>query len=334
MGRIRAFPGVKVVLFPISVLLLLSGCQQDNDQQSAEEPLRFEKILFESAPSQVIDTFQGQLAAIKPFFEIFNEEIIQIGPDSLAGYPAALESFTKDPILLSVYLDINKNWPALSEQIKLLKRSLNKMEQQLGIESPTLVTYLSGFNESFITLPGMLGLGLDKYLGSVYPYYQELGIPEYIRIRMNPDHLATDGLKAWLMSEMEPPEPGATFLDHLIYQGKIHYLLNHYLRGVPGHLHFHFSQQQLKWCREHEREMWKFLAENRILFSTDRMTIRKYHEDAPFTKDFGNESPGKTGCWIGFRIVQGYLKATRQDPGVLLTNVSSQTILAESRYRP
>jgi hypothetical protein len=334
MGRPRGFATIKVLLIPISALFLSNGCNRENGYRSEVEPIRFERILFESSPQQVIDTFHGQLAKIQPFFKIFNEEIILIGPDTLPDFPAALEAFKQDPVLLSVYQDINKIWSAYSIQVKALNQSLNKVEGQLGIQSPLLVTYLSGFNESFITLPGILGLGLDKYLGSGCTFYQELRIPEYIRSRMNPDNLASDALKAWLMSELEAPPPGSTFLDHLVYHGKIQYLLNRYLRGVPENLHFHFTEAQLKWCREHEREMWKFLAENRILFTTDRMTIRKYHEDAPFTRDFGNDSPGKTGCWIGFRVVQAYMKATRMDPGILFTDISSQTILAESRYRP
>ena len=334
MGRIRGFATIKVLLIPISALLLCIGCNRQKGFRSEVEPLRFERILFESSPRQVIDTFNGQLSKVQPFFKVFNEEIILIGPDTLPDFSASLEAFTKDPILLSVYQDINNNWNAFSSQIKALNQGLNKMERKLGIHSPLLVTYLSGFNESFITLPGLLGLGLDKYLGSECAYYQELRIPEYIRARMNPANLASDALKAWLMSELEAPLPGSTFLDHLVYHGKIQYLLNQFLPGVPEHLHFHFTQAQLKWCLEHEREMWKFLAENRYLFSTDRMTIRKFHEDAPFTKDYGNDSPGKAGCWIGYRVVRAYLKATRQDPGILFTGISSQTILAESRYRP
>lgn len=332
--HLMTYQTTKVRLFLIMLLMVGISCHRERGDATTLEAIRFEKILFEAEPQEVIDTFHSHLLDIRPFFDVFNEEIILIGPDTLPEYPESLESFTNDPILIAVYDAINQRWSIFSKQIGILNRGLQQMERLTGLGTPTLVTYLSGFNESFITLPGLLGVGLDKYLGSDCSWYKELRIPEYIRSRMNPENLASDAMKAWLMSELEPPALGSSFLDHLLYHGKIQYLLQESLPRIPKHIHFHFTEEQLKWCEEHEQEMWRYLAENRILFSTERMMIRKFHEDAPFTSDFGHDSPGKTGCWIGYQVIHSYLKATRQGPEVLFEEINSQEILSKSRYRP
>ena len=80
--------------------------------------------------------------------------------------------------------------------------------------------------------------------------------------------------------------------------------------------------------------MWKYLAEQKILFSTERLTIRKFIEEAPFTRDFGNESPGRVGVWIGYRIVSSYVKATGINLKDLIGITSAKEILSGSKYHP
>ena len=58
--------------------------------------------------------------------------------------------------------------------------------------------------------------------------------------------------------------------------------------------------------------MWEYLVEHDMLFSTDPMLIKKLTGDAPFTSYFTSESPGRAANWIGFRIVESYM---RKNPG-------------------
>ncbi len=314
--------------------VLLGSCRNTRSDIPETRVIRFDKLIFSTPANAVADTIRLSHPKILPFFSVFNEEIIRIGPDSLPDYPVELEKFRQDPVISSVYNEIDHLWNSFTGQVRLIQKGMEKLAGITGTPGPLMVTFLSGFNESFITLPHLLGIGLDKYMGADYPYYQELRIPAYLRAGMNPENLAPDAIRAWLISEMTPLPPGASFLDHLVYQGKIHYLLQNLLPGVQDHLLFHFSPDQLKWCRDNEKAMWKFLAEQKIIFSTDRMTIRKFMDDAPFTKDFGDESPGKTGCWIGYRILSEYIKNSKTDKNRLFEKSDSQSILAASKYRP
>jgi uncharacterized protein YjaZ len=81
--------------------------------------------------------------------------------------------------------------------------------------------------------------------------------------------------------------------------------------------------------------MWQYLIEHDLLFVTDQFTIRKLIDEAPFTSYFTNQSPGKAGVWLGFRIVESYMN---RNPEIkledLMKNTDFQKILEDSKYSP
>ena len=81
--------------------------------------------------------------------------------------------------------------------------------------------------------------------------------------------------------------------------------------------------------------MWEYLVENKLLFSSEKMVIRKLIGPAPFTSYFTTESPGRTGVWIGWQIVRKYAKNNKDlTPGEILYEMDYQKILRGSGYNP
>lgn len=331
-NRVTAF--TKIGIIPLILILSTASCRTGDKSAAQDRVFRFDRILFNVPPDQVVDSIRVHHPDFITFFRAFNEGIIRIGPDTLADYPDQLALFIADTLISQTYKDIVKADPLFEDQFIMVNRALQKLKEMTGRPVPKLLTYLSGFNQSFTALPGILGMGLDNYLGSGHKVYGNLGIPVYQMNQMNPVNLAPDAVRAWIMSEIPAPEPGSSFLDHLVYQGKILYLVKKLMPKVQDGLIFHFTPDQLAWCRGHEAAIWKYLAEQRVIFSTDRFTIRKFMDEAPFTKDFGNESPGRTGTWIGYRIVSKYLEKNRQGVGFFFTLTNSREILAASDYHP
>ena len=334
MIRNRIIAIAKIGIIPVILSLAAWSCRYGNRPGEVTEVFRFDRMLFSVPADRAADSIRIHHPDIMPFFRAFNEGIIRIGPDSLAGYPEQLSSFTGDTMIRRVYDEIVKNDIRFLEQFALVFSALENLEELTGKPVPRLVTYISGFNRSFTALPGILGLGLDNYLGSDFGFYDNLGIPVYQQDYMNPENLAPDAARAWVISETTGPDPGSSFLDHLVYHGKVLYLVRKLMPDIPEKLIFRFSEDQLDWCRSHEPDMWKYLAGQRIIFSTDRFTIRKFMEEAPFTKDFGNESPGRAATWIGYRIVSQYVKKNKPEPAFFFSHTDSREILAASGYRP
>jgi hypothetical protein len=65
------------------------------------------------------------------------------------------------------------------------------------------------------------------------------------------------------------------------------------------------------------------------------MSIKRFIDDGPFTASFTEESPARTGVWLGWQVVRSYMK---QHPEVKLTdlmdNKDFQGMLNQSGYQP
>jgi hypothetical protein len=96
-----------------------------------------------------------------------------------------------------------------------------------------------------------------------------------------------------------------------------------------------FTEEQMKWCRNNEKQMWTHLVEEKLLFSTDALNIRKLVEDAPYTPFFTSESPGRAAVWQGCQIVKAYAdKHPKYTVQQVMSRRNYQEVLRQSRYTP
>ncbi len=106
-------------------------------------------------------------------------------------------------------------------------------------------------------------------------------------------------------------------------------------RKMEEHFKMGFTEDQMKWCRNNEKQMWTYLVEEKLLFSTDQMTIRKLTEDAPSTQFFTAESPGRAAVWQGLQIIRAFAD---RNPHLTLSQIMSQRdyqeVLRLSKYNP
>ena len=100
----------------------------------------------------------------------------------------------------------------------------------------------------------------------------------------------------------------------MIQEGKMMYFMDAMLPDLSDTLKIGFTVKQLEFCKKNEALMWTFLAEHKLLFSTDRMSIKRFMDDGPYTSAFTDESPGLAPCprWCGAgrRIVDAVADAS------------------------
>ena len=200
---------------------------------------------------------------------------------------------------------------------------------------PEIVTYVSRFNQSVVTMEGYIGIGLDKYLGPETEYYKRLGLHSYMIMNMKPSKISSDCMMAWLLSEYEMNDSAYNLLAEMIYNGQILYAVKSMLPMQQDSLIMGFTADQMAFCRANEEQMWEYLVENKLLFETDRFEISKFTGYGPFTSDFTNASPARAAVWMGWRIVEQY---ARRNPELSLAGLMElddyQKILTESKYNP
>jgi len=178
---------------------------------------------------------------------------------------------------------------------------------------------------------------LDKYLGRDCQLYLEVNppIPSYLRNKMYKEKMVSDCMKGWLLSEFEKPDSARSLLQNIVYHGKILFLLQSLLPDESDTVILGYGAKQMKWLQKNEKNMWTYIVERKLLFSTDQVIVRKFVDEAPFTKDFTRDSPGEAGSWIGYRIVSSYMKRNGKIsiPG-LIAESDCMKILEGARYDP
>lgn len=328
----------------ILVTLSLFSCRQNKYAVNVSDidlDLRFtrlEKELFDKNPSDLADKLDELRLSDAEFLRIFSY-VINIGDIADADWIDNMLRFITDRQNVEVYKSVDD----VFRDFQNLDAEMNSAWKHYsyyfpGEPIPDVYTCLSGFNNSIIVGENVIGVSLDRYLGADNTYYPLLGIYNYLRSNMIPERIVPDCMYGWAASSWDlPAKTGASnkLLEHILHQGRLLYFTRLMTPEIPDSLVFGFSALQMKFCESNEAQMWEYLIENDLLFSTDPMVVKKLTEDAPFTTYFSNESPGKAANWIGYRIVESYmLRNPKQYLPDLMNLKELNQILELSRYSP
>ena len=272
----------------------------------------------------------------KEFFDIFTYQMIAIGGTDQENFPELLYSFVSDTVL------VQKLMPVVAQKIDTL-RLRKELEQAFRHykyyfpqkEIPVIYTCISGLNQSVVIADQLIGISLDKYLGADSPFYVRLGLPVYKRRNMNQSRIVTDMMYSWAMSEWPEPSNANSMLSQMIQEGKLMYFVDAMQPELNDTLKMGYTKKQIDFCKKNEASMWTYMAEHKLLFTTDRMNIKRFTDDGPYTSAFGEQSPSRTGIWLGWQIVRSYMKQHREvNLAGLIANQDFQMILNQSSYQP
>jgi len=325
-------------------LPLLLSCKRDQYKVNSSsvsvniEIKRLEQDLFSTAPEDI----PGIVPRLKEKFgdclRLFSF-VINAGDISDPSFGDNLTGFCTDKLNYEVYEAVMKQYP----DIKSIEEDMEDAFRHYlwyfpGKKIPALFTCTTGFNNSLIVGDSVLGISLDRYLGRDSKYYPRLEIYKYMAARMNSWNIVPDCIYGWRSTEWDFETLKYTadnLLSEMLHEGKLRYFEKCMLPEISDTILFGFSSDQMEFCRNNESQMWQYLIENDLLFSTDQFIIRKFTGEAPFTSYFTNESPGRAAIWIGFRIVESYMMKNRNvGLGDLMKDTDIQGLLGKAKYSP
>ncbi len=270
------------------------------------------------------------------FFDLFCYKLTNVGTPDTVLLQNRLLDFTSDPDLKEIYLASEAsfhNFNALDQQLTdAFKHYKYHFPQKI---IPRLVAFISGFNYAVVATDSVLGIGLDMYLGSGSKYYPALQFPQYKIAKMRKEYLVADCMRGWAQSEWEQDILQSDLISQMIYQGKILGFLQAVMPDAADTIKTGYTSAQLNWCEANEKNTWSFFIDQKMLFSTDQNQVAKFINDGPTTNGFPKDSPGGIGQWLGWKIVQAYMK---NNPAVtldqLMNNNDYKKILNDSKYKP
>lgn len=297
---------------------------------------RFHDELYNADINNIENTIEVLQNKYSKFYKLFNHKIIEIGGANSKNYPHYFIIFLSDYTVNELMNEVNKEFVAMENIEQKLNNSFKHYKYYFPEkEIPEIITFVSGFNQSIVIDENLLAIGLDKYLGAENHLYNYLGVPNYKTKNMHQEKIVSDCMRAIALTEFEYNDSVDNLVANMIYQGQIMYFVNAMLPYETYDLIIGFSEDELTWCKSNEKQIWTFFVEEKLLFSSEYMQIKKYVDDAPFTSTFSHDSPGRTGVWIGWQIVRSYMKSNSNiNLRELMHETNYQEILNKSRYKP
>jgi hypothetical protein len=332
----------RILFFLALAAWLLSACKspaRQADISSIDLQLhleRFDRELFEMDQDTMERAIDAMYRKYGDFFDIFNVHIISIGQASSRRYPSYLSMFINDPTNRDIFEYTQEVYASTTELEDVLNRGFKHyLYHYPDSLVPRIVAYVSRFNQGLFTVGHFVGVGLDQYLGEDCRFYQQMGNPKYLVRNKIPSRVPIDAMTAWATSIYPYNDSVDNVLSRMIWHGQIAWFVDRMYPDTDEALKMGFTDDQMRWCRNNEKQMWTYLVEEKLLFSSDPLNIRKLVEDAPHTRFYTTESPGRAAVWQGWQIVKAYAdRNPRHSVHQVMSQGNYQELLRLSRYDP
>lgn len=309
------------------ILLLFIGCKQEDPVEKEIAQLQIKSSLgrFEQAFAHAGAEGLPELKRAYPF--LFPTQY----PDSL--WIAKMKD--------SLFIEMKGQVDSVFTDFKEEEEGLYALNQHWAYyfpqyELPKTITLINerDYERRILLADSLLLLGLDNYLGQDHHFYSDL--PRYVAQHLQPSQILPDIAATYAKRVNRRKVQERTFLDRMVYFGKELYIKEKLLPEVSEADLIGYSSEHWAWAEANQTEIWRNFIENELLYSTDGDLEKRFLDPAPFSKfglELDNESPGRIGRYIGWKIVQSYMDRN----GVSLQemiDLPPVKMFRASRYKP
>lgn len=265
--------------------------------------------------------------------------------EDILGIPSADTAFLEKQLPLFLN-DTLYGFKSTNEREQIVFADVRDIENSLSLafsrlrwlypetNIPAIYMFVSGFQTPIYFGEDLIGIGADMYLGSDYEYYNRV-VYDYQKQTMRKECIPVDVVSAYLFRTIPYTSTKSRLLDQMMYRGKIMYLTAQLFDDLPGYEVMGWTKEQWDWCERNEEAIWHLVMDKRDLFKTESLVLTGYLNDGPFTSEISQESPGRLGIWLGWRIAESYME---HHPEISLQELmeqgDAQKILEESYYKP
>ncbi len=334
---------IKRIFYILLCTVTITACHKGRTYFPKEiEPqhinlVRFDNALLNVQEETVKEDIRLLYDEYPVFMPLWVEDILGIPSTDTAYLEQQLPQFLNDT--LYGFKETNKREKEIFADVKNLEEALSQAFARIlylypETEIPTLYLFISGFQTPVYFSEDLIGIGGDMYLGSDYEYYNRV-VYDYQKQTMRKECIPVDVISAFLFRTLPYTSTKSRLLDQMMYRGKVMYLTAQIFNNLPGYEVMGWTKEQWDWCVKHERDIWHLVMDKRDLFKTESLVLTSYLNDGPFTAEISQDSPGRLGIWIGWRIAESYME---NHPEVtireLMAEPDAQKILEESFYKP
>lgn len=324
------------------LLIIVTGCESNRfdvdikDKDINFEVKRFDRDFLNFKKQDYTKTNNSLKKKYGTFYTLYLTNILALGHPDDPATEKQINLFINNGDISQLTDSVHSKYTdftPFANQLKSAFKYYNHWFPEKHI--PEVITFMGAFNYNIAATDSALGIGLEYYLGSNFELYKTVGLPLYKIKKMNPDYLAYDAMRGWLLSEFSQPDKQDFLLASILEYGKALYLMDAVFPHDADYLKIGFEEKELIWCKQNEHHIWQSMMNSDMLFSKDKNALKKYTGEAPFTPGMPEESPGRVGNWVGLQIIRAYAE---NNPDLSLGEIAAITdykkILSKSKYKP
>ena len=308
---------------------MIISCGRDLKEDETTAAIR------EIPMSVKVDRFDKRFAFAKA------EEI----PTLRAEYPFLFNQRTSDSVWIgrlndTIQQEINeevlKVFPTLEPYQEDLKFTYQALDYHFSrFQPPRLYTVTSyvDYRNRVLVADTLLFVSLDAFLGKNHHFYD--GFARYQAQSLSPDHLVPAVAQAYAQ-EYVPPAQGRTLLDLMVHWGKVRYVMSQILNGASDAKVMDYTDEEWQYAEEVEDNVYRYFISKEYLYTTDPRVQKRFILPAPFTKfglEIDNDTPGRMGQYLGYKIVQSFMKENNLTLEQLIVYPETK-LFKESKYKP
>ncbi|MBR1786502.1 MAG: hypothetical protein IJ756_05000 [Paludibacteraceae bacterium] len=333
-----------LLIISLLCLFVLTSCKKGrtyfpgNLQEQQLEVVRFDSAFIHADTTQIRQLLTDWYSRYPDFMPVFAEDILGVDVSDTDYLAQVIPQFLADT--LYHFKETNARVDSIFSDFIGIFEPAEKAFARLkylypDLQIPKIYTFVSGFNASLFFLPNEdIALGLDMYLGSDYPYYNQV-VYRYQMLTMRPECIPVDVVSAVLFRNIPQVSTQGRLIDNMFYRGSVMYLLAQLVPNEPAYEIIGYTKEQWDWAVKYERDIWNLMVSNKVLFETNRLLLSSYLNDGPFCNEISQDCPSRIGTWIGWRIVEKYMNRNKDISMQQLMLINdSELILEESHYRP
>ncbi len=337
----------------VSCLPLLYSCNSSKGPDVSGitisfETERFERDLFAVDTNDLPHSLEKVTRKYRGFFGDFSHILgMQPQKDLTPEGIKLLKQFLHD--YRPVYDSVEKKFPDLKKQEKQIIDGLKHVKYYFpNYKLPAkLISFIGPMDAFFQASTASYGdaimseglaTGLQLHLGSDFSmYHSDMGselYPGYISRKFTPETIPVNAIKN-IVDDLFPDNSGdKTLIEQMVEKGKRIYLTDILMPDVADTLKIGYTAKQLKGCYDNEGLIWNYFLRNGLVYNNDPSVIKNYIGDSPNTQEFGEDSPGYIGLFIGWQIVKKYMDKHEAASLTDMMNNDPKKIFEESGYRP
>ncbi len=306
------------------IVLVFSACK-DKSEPFPVTIIRLEPDLFKAKTAQEITETIDKSADLQHYFNIQKVDTSLTNQLFQNVTNADLRQFNND--LHTQFGDLADIKTQLSEAFTNIKN------EYPDFKAPKIATVVSGFlgNDLFLS-DSLIVIGLDYFGGPTAQYRPQLY--DYQLRRYQREYIVPSIV--FFLSEKynKSNTIDKTLLADMIWYGKSYEFVKHALPQVADSLVIGYSEQQLTDVYESQADLWAYFIERRALYQTMDSEKQRFMSERPATVEISQACPGGIGRWLGWRIVNKYLKEKPETSlKELMSNSNTQLIFEQSKYR-